>query len=151
MELRELARLRKAAISGGDAISGPRVDVDGLPSLQERLAKVFSFMRDSDKKPGKMTFFVMYDIASDKVRTLVAKYLERLGLSRVQKSVFMGCADTKVYDALKQNLAEVQAAYANDDSIIVIPVSADMTKSMRLIGHELDIDIITQSRNLICI
>lgn len=151
MELKELARLRKAAISGGDVICGPRVDVDGLPSLQQRLAKIFGFMRDSDKKPGKMTFFVMYDIASDKVRTLVAKYLERLGLSRVQKSVFMGCADAKVYDTPKENLAEVQAAYANDDSIIVIPVSADMTKSMQLIGRELDIDIITQSHNLIII
>lgn len=151
MELRELACLRQAAISGGELICGPKVDVDGLPTLRERIAKIFNCVRATGLNPGKMTFFVMYDIASNKVRTLVAKYLERIGLARVQKSVFMGCADRKVYERLKDDLADVQAAYENSDSIIVIPVSADMAKSMRLIGRELDIDIITQSRNILII
>lgn len=149
MELRELARLRQAAISQGDRITGPRPDLDGLPTLPQRVAKLLGLAQETINNPAKMTFLVMYDIASDKVRTLVAKYLERLGLSRVQKSVFMGCADRKVFNQLKSDLADVQAAYDNDDSIILIPISADMAKSMRLIGRELDIDIILQSRNIL--
>lgn len=149
MQFRELARLKHAAISGGALISGPKIDVDALPSLQERIDKIFGYVRDCDKKPGMMTFFVMYDITSNKVRTLVAKYLERRGLARVQKSVFMGSADRSVCEEIKSDLAEVQAAYDNADSIIILPVSADMTKAMKLIGREMDMDIITQSKNVL--
>ncbi len=149
--MRELNRLRRAAaISGGDAICGPATNMDDLPTLGQRIDKMLQLLTSStSKNNAQMTYFVMYDIASNKVRTLVSKYLERLGLSRIQKSVFMGNTKPEVYDKIRTDLAEVQAAYENKDSIIVIPISTDMTNAMRLIGREIDVDLITKAKSTV--
>ena len=94
-----------------------------------------------------MLFFVMYDIESDKVRRHVAKYLERKGCTRVQRSIFLADLDAADYQEIKTDLAEVQSLYDNNDSIIVCPISTDQLRAMCIIGQQIDVDIITHSRN----
>ena len=94
-----------------------------------------------------MLFFVMYDIESDKVRYHIAKYLERKGCTRIQRSIFLADLDKTVYDEIKRDLAEVQSLYDNHDSIIVCPVSTDQIRAMLIIGEDISIDVIIRSRN----
>ena len=88
----------------------------------------------------------MYDIENNKVRRLVVKYLQRKGCHRVQKSIFLAEADYETYNSIKTDLAEVQAAYDNEDSIFVLPVSTDYLQMMKIIGKEINVDIITRRK-----
>lgn len=94
-----------------------------------------------------MLFFVMYDIESNKVRRYVVKYLEKKGCFRVQKSIFLADLPMENYQAIRADLAEVQAAYENMDSILVVPISTDYLRAMKVIGENIDIDIVTHNKN----
>lgn len=92
-------------------------------------------------------FFIMYDITSNKVRKLVAKYLEKKGCTRVQRSIFLADLPAKEYEIIKSDLVEVQAAYDNNDSILIIPISIGYLDSMKIIGQDINIDLITHKKN----
>lgn len=94
-----------------------------------------------------MLFFVMYDIESNKVRRYVVKYLERQGCTRIQKSIFLADLEMSKFNEIKNDLAEVQAVYENNDSILVVPITTEYLRSMKIIGQNIDIDVITHSRN----
>lgn len=94
-----------------------------------------------------MLFFVMYDIENNKVRRYVVKYLEHKGCTRVQKSIFLADLSIEQYQDIRNDLAEVQAVYENKDSILVVPISTDYLKAMKVIGQNVDIDIIMHTRN----
>lgn len=94
-----------------------------------------------------MLFFVMYDIESNKVRQNIAKYLERKGCQRIQKSVYLANLDRAAYDQIRSDLTEVHGMYENSDSIILCQASSDELRSMDVIGQNLDLDIILKDRN----
>ena len=94
-----------------------------------------------------MLFFVMYDIESNKVRRYVVKYLERQGCTRIQKSIFLADLEMSKFNEIKNDLAEVQAVYENNDSILVVPITTEYLRSMKIIGQNIDTDVITHSRN----
>ena len=94
-----------------------------------------------------MLFFVMYDIESNKVRALVHKYLKRMGCTPIQRSIFLADTEIETYNQIKSDLADVQEAYENNDSIIVLPVSTDYLRMMKIIGQKIEVDVITHSRN----
>jgi len=94
-----------------------------------------------------MLFFIMYDIESNKVRYNVVKYLERMGCHRIQKSIFLANLSIEKYESIRSSLVEVQSLYENHDSIIVCPISSDIVRSMKIIGQNINLDIITQSKN----
>ena len=94
-----------------------------------------------------MLFFVMYDIESNKVRRTVATYLEKKGCQRIQKSVYIANLDSTVYEQIRSDLTEVQGMYENNDSIIFCQASVDELKSMDVIGHNLDLDLVLKGRN----
>lgn len=94
-----------------------------------------------------MLFFVMYDIESNKVRNQVAKYLLRKGCFRVQRSIFLADLNNQDYEQIRSDLLEVQACYDNHDSIMIVPISTDFLRSMKIIGKSIDIDIIMNSKN----
>ncbi|MCI6200435.1 MAG: CRISPR-associated endonuclease Cas2 [Succinivibrionaceae bacterium] len=94
-----------------------------------------------------MLFFVMYDIESNKVRRTVATYLEKKGCQRIQKSVYLANLDSSVYEQIRSDLTEVQGMYENNDSIIFCQASVDELKSMDVIGHNLDLDLVLKGRN----
>jgi CRISPR-associated protein Cas2 len=94
-----------------------------------------------------MLFFIMYDIESNKVRYNIVKYLERMGCYRIQKSIFLANLSMEKYEQIKSNMVEVQSLYENHDSIIICPVSSDILRSMKIIGQNINLDVITQNKN----
>ena len=89
----------------------------------------------------------MYDIESNKVRQQVSKYLLKMGCFRIQRSIFLADLSPEKYEQIRSDLTEVQAFYENEDSILVVPVSTDLLKSIRIIGKTIDVDIIMRTKN----
>lgn len=143
-------RMQKFIRSGLDGARCPNSstnDVDRLPSIDERIKRMLGIVNDLHRKPTNMLFFVMYDIESNKVRAQVVKYLIKKGCHRVQKSIFLADLDASLYEQIKNDLAEVQAAYDNQDSILIVPLSTDYLRAMKVIGQSVNIDIITHSKS----
>ena len=128
-------------------VNRPVGHLDDLPSLKERVDVILGITNKEKRTQGNMLFFVMYDIESNKMRYNVVKYLERMGCHRIQKSIFLADIDMEKYERIKTDLAEVQALYENHDSILVCPVSSDLLRSMKVIGKNINLDIITHSKN----
>ena len=122
-------------------------DSEALTKLEEREQDILGLSDNARKRKDRMLFFVMYDIESDKVRRLVVKYLIREGCTRIQKSIFLADRPVATYNKIKADLAEVQAVYDNEDSIIVLPVTTDYLRMMKVIGKNIDVDIITHNKN----
>ena len=120
--------------------------IDNLVSLEQRIQDILGIINKKHSQ-FRMTFFVMYDIENNKVRNQVVKYLLRKGCMRIQKSIFLADLEHEVYAQIKDDLTAVQACYENSDSIIVCPISADYLQALRIIGKNIDIDIVLKSRN----
>lgn len=143
-----IERIKRIGESGiKDKVIPVTIEEDILSPLEERIKRILCLSEVTRKRQGRMLFFVMYDIESNKVRRLVVKYLIRLGCCRVQKSIFLVEQPIEVYERIKTELAEVQSAYDNDDSIIVLPITTDYLKMMKVIGKNVNVDIITHSTN----
>lgn len=124
-----------------------RVNTDDVSSLEDRLKKILGIVQQQNRPVGNMLFFVMYDIESTKVRNQVVKYLQRKGCIRVQKSIFLADLPANIYNDIRQDLTEVQAVYDNNDSILIVPVSTDMLRSMKIIGQTIELDVIMHTKN----
>ena len=122
---------------------------DPLSPLSLRVDKILGLTEKARKQNGRMLFFVMYDIESNKVRNLVVRYLQKSGCTRIQKSIFLAESPVATYNRIKEDLAEVQAAYDNQDSIIVLPVTTDYLRMMKIIGKTINVDVITKAQNTI--
>ena len=138
-----LKRIKEAGIR-----PKPKNEDVPLAPLKDRVQTIFNFSEQKTKST-QMIFLIMYDIENDKVRTEIAKYLIRKGCTRIQKSVYMANLDKKIYNEIHQTLKEVQESYENNDSIIMIPVSSDLVRAMKIIGKNIDIDMITGNTNVI--
>lgn len=126
---------------------GGEEEEDALLPLNMRIDKLMGITEKAKKHSGHMLFFVMYDIESDKVRRLVVRYLQKNGCTRVQKSIFLADSPVAVYNKIRDDLAQVQAAYENQDSIIVLPVTTDYLRMMKVIGKGVNIDVITKNNS----
>ena len=142
-----LAKLRDSGLSGSKVISEGSEEWKTLGSVEERINYVLGLVKRESRKATDMLFFVMYDIESNKVRRQVSKYLERMGCHRVQRSIYLADLPMDKYDKIRTDLTEVQSFYENNDSILVVPVSTDMLRSMRIIGPSIDVDIIMRTKN----
>ena len=141
-----LRRLTEAGQLPHTAPNRHSVDWETLPDMEQRVQAILDLAKQK-KKSTDMLFFVMYDIESNKVRRYVVKYLERKGCMRVQKSIFLASLSMEKYQDIRNDLAEVQAAYDNQDSILIVPITTDYLRSMKVIGQNIDIDIITHTRS----
>ena len=144
-----LLKIKHAGVEGSKPITSTPTptDVTGIESLSERVQKVLGLINREERKPTDMLFFVMYDIEDDKVRHQVAKYLLAKGCSRIQNSIFLADLSNEMYDKIRSDLTEVQSFYENHDSILIVPLSVDHLKSMRVIGKTIDIDIVMHNKN----
>ena len=122
-------------------------DIEELPSLEERIRLILDLVNRKERNSSNMIVFVMYDIASNKVRRAVVKYLERSGCHRVQRSIFLADTKPEMCQQIQQDLAEVQAMYDNKDSIFIVPLSIDYIRSMKVIGENIDFDLILKTRS----
>lgn len=146
-QMERLRMLSRSGLKGSPPIDRHIPDISDMPTLQERVNTLLGIVNKPHPKTTDMLFFVMYDIESNKVRREVAKYLIEKGCFRIQKSIFLAQRERQVFDQIKADLAEVQSLYDNHDSIILCPVASDEVRSMRVIGKNVDIDIITRARN----
>lgn len=142
-----LRKLSRAGVQNSPTINRRTGDLSNMKTLKERVDFLMGVVNKPTRTATNMLFFVMYDIESDKVRYHIAKYLERKGCTRIQRSIFLADLDKTVYDQIKNDLIEVQALYDNHDSIIVCPISTDQLRAMKVIGEDICIDIITRSCN----
>ncbi len=142
-----LQKLARAGVQGSVVPNRTTNSLDTLPELEHRIEQIFGIVNNTKRPAGNMLFFVMYDIESNKVRYQVVKYLLKKGCTRVQKSIFLADLDASTYETIKSDLTEVQACYENNDSILIVPVSTDHLKAMKVIGQKIEIDIITHSKN----
>jgi len=142
-----LKKLKSSGLSGSPPPNRLATSDDDLPSINERVQQLLGLVNKNERNAANMLFFVMYDIESNKVRRYVVKYLQRKGCTRIQKSIFLADLEPLVYEEIKKDLLEVQAVYENNDSILVVPISTDHLKAMKIIGQNINIDIITNTRN----
>lgn len=140
-----LKKIDRAGIQ--PSASPPDAEMQELMPLQERIKMVLGIIDKNKKNVGNMMFFVMYDIESDKVRRYVVKYLERQGCSRIQRSIFLANLPMEKFNEIKNDLQDVQATYDNHDSILVVPITSEYLKAMKIIGQNINVDIITHTRN----
>ncbi len=147
-ELERLRLIAQANLQNSPAPNEKReINDDEILTIDERIKQVIQIVNLKKRPADSMLFFVMYDIESNKVRRYVVKYLERKGCTRVQKSIFLADLSMEKYNAIREDLAEVQAAYENEDSILIVPISTDYLKAMKIIGQNINVDIITHTKN----
>ena len=130
-----------------DEYNRPVLVYNIIESLELRLHKILDIVESPNRKAGNMIFFVMYDIASNKVRRAVVKYLERSGCHRVQRSIFLADTKPEMCQQIQKDLTVVQAMYDNKDSIFIVPLSIDYIRSMKVIGENIDFDLILKTRS----
>ncbi len=126
---------------------GDLPEADRMAPLSDRIAAMLQLIKREPLKATEMTYLIMYDISSDKVRLAVAKYLERQGCVRIQKSVFILRSDNPHFQQIHDTLKEVNSYYENEDSIILVPVNASDVRSMKLIGKNVYIQAIVDKPN----
>ncbi len=142
-----LNRIRSAGISEANHLVTDEGERDTeLPELDTRMQQLLSLADNINRKPTDMIYLVMYDIESNKVRTLVAKYLIAQGCIRIQNSIFIADTTPERCKSIKHDLAEVQASYANKDSIIVVPLTTTNVGAMHIIGKKIDVNLIIKNR-----
>lgn len=144
--VQKMTALSESGVSGSPS-PGSIDEDDVLSPLEIRVERILGLTEKTKKQNGRMLFFVMYDIESDKVRRLVVRYLQKLGCVRIQKSIFLAENTVAVYNRIREDLAEVQAVYENQDSIIVLPVTTDYLRMMKIIGRNINVDVITKTQN----
>lgn len=110
-------------------------DMEESP-VQERVAKMLELLNHPRKRAIHMTGFILYDIENNKVRRQIAKYLEKKGCLRIQKSVFFCHLPRKQWLEMKMNLKQVNDLYDNSDSIFFLPVSKDAIDGATCIGQQ---------------
>ena len=143
--LRErLERIRRSGLNPPHTPAGPP---DELAPLTDRIRSILGILKDKPAKATTMTYLIMYDISDDRVRLQIAKYLERQGCVRIQKSVFLAHSENKHFQDIYQTLKDVNDCYENEDSIILVPVNSSDVRSMKLIGKNIDIQAITDKPN----
>jgi CRISPR-associated protein Cas2 len=143
----KMRKLVRAGVSGSKVINRLPNDYSSIPDLETRVRQVIGLINNPQKLATTMLFFVMYDIENNKVRTHISKYLLRTGCTRIQRSIFLADLNHEKYESIRSDLTEVQSLYDNQDSILIVPISTDYIKAMKVIGKSIDVDIIMKSKN----
>jgi len=115
----------------------------------DEIAEYFSELKTT--RSIDMTCLIMYDIEDNKIRTRLAEYLHRMGLRRIQKSVFLGQIDRNIYNKIYETVKAIEAQYAIQDSVIFMPISEDDVYKMRLVGREVDLSYTLYTRHTVVI
>ena len=144
-------RLEKLRQSGlGEQAMHPDAE-KSLDPLPQRVQRMLNLVKQKPIKATDMTYLILYDIENNKVRTRVAKYLQKKGCIRIQKSVFMASTSSKKFNDIHQTLKEVQEFYENTDSILLVPVNTSDLRSMKIIGKEIHIQTLLDKPNTLFI
>ncbi len=93
-----------------------------------------------------MTFLICYDIIDDRLRTRLAKRLEKAGCIRLQKSVFLAPHfDAKRLAILRGGIKKVlPLLLLPHESVITIPIEKDNLSDIVWAGDAASIQILCQ-------
>jgi CRISPR-associated endonuclease Cas2 len=144
-----LERMRNAGILQKSKTATHMGSDDILAPLPDRIKTILGIIKHKPQKATTMNYMIMYDIEDNKVRRLVSKYLEKEGCIRIQKSVFMANTDHPKFNTIHNTLKDINEFYENADSIILVPVNVADVRSMKLIGSNVNIDILVDPPNTI--
>jgi CRISPR-associated protein Cas2 len=117
-----------------------------LPSL---VKAIIEFIDTSQSMKIGNLYLLTYDITDNRTRKLISDYLVRMGMSRIQKSVFLGVLSPDGIKGLVHDLYQVNALYENNDSIAVIPLSRDKFEQSEMIGMDLHFKGFTKPPNCV--
>lgn len=141
-----LRRLHESTLEKCPSVNR-KMEIDIISPIEDRINSILETVKSSKRPIGNMLCFIMYDIESNKVRYHIAKYLIKKGCTRIQKSIFLADLNSKIYEGIREDLTAIQSMYENQDSIIICPISTEQIQCMKIIGKNIDIDIITKSKN----
>ena len=144
-----LLRLKQAGLNESSIPVQAKAESSDMENLSTRIQHLLGLYNNIYRKPTDMIYLVMYDIESDKVRNLVAKYLISQGCIRIQNSIFIADTSPERCESIKRDLTDVQAAYDNNDSILVVPLSSSNFEAMHIIGRQLDLQLIMKNTSTI--
>ncbi|TFV94476.1 CRISPR-associated endonuclease Cas2 [Algoriphagus kandeliae] len=149
-DLRErIDKIKNSGLSKGKEKEKETDPNDMLLPLSNRIEKILGIFQGKPLKSTTMNYLILYDIENNKVRRLIAKYLEKNGCIRVQKSVFLVHSDYKKFESIRKTLAEINEVYDNEDSIILVPLNISDARSMKLIGKNVNINQIIDPPNTV--
>lgn len=140
--------MKKAGIKqAGSTFHPETAEDDRLMELPERIKKILEITDKDTLNASNMLYFIMYDIENNKVRTSLAKYLEKNGCLRVQKSIFFAESERRIFNNIHSDLRHIQELYDNKDSIFMVPVSTDQVRAMKIIGQNTDFNLVIGNKN----
>jgi CRISPR-associated protein Cas2 len=85
---------------------------------------------------SKILAWIMYDIVSNKARSRVAKKCKKYGMTRVQKSIFLGKLDINRFDELTEIcLDEIDE---KTDSVYLFPFCQEDFRRIQVLGQGFD-------------
>ncbi len=138
-----IKKIRQAGLGQDRSLVTATTNLAMLP-VRERLAFVDELLRHyRQQKVDAMYVFIMYDIENNKIRGQIAKYLLKNGCTRVQKSVFLASVKRKKYQELHTTLRQINSMYDNQDSIFFVPVGESILNNMKIVGKNIDFELIT--------
>ena len=124
-------------------------ELSSLP-MEEKINHLQQWLNSNSRSKTKyMLYMIMYDIEDNKIRTHIAKYLIRKGCLRIQKSVYILKTNTSEIKDITNTLKEVNEAYANEDSILVLPIPQEKFNNLRMIGKNITFEVVTKPKNVL--
>ncbi|WP_457551822.1 CRISPR-associated endonuclease Cas2 [Desulfobacula sp.] len=85
---------------------------------------------------SKILAWIMYDIVSNKTRNRVSKKCKKYGMTRVQKSIFLGRLDMNRFDELTEIcLDEIDE---ETDSVYLFPFCQEDFRRIQVLGQGFD-------------
>ncbi len=117
---------------------------------ETRLAMIEEWLlQQQNKREKTMLYMIMYDIENNKVRTHVAKYLIKKGCMRIQKSIYLAKSSRTTYEDIYETLRDINGMYQNYDSIFVLPIPEEKFKHMKVIGKNIEFEMVTKEKNVL--
>src|SRR5690625_1612218 len=90
---------------------------DELDQLEDRVQDFVRVIEELSKSDIAMTpFFVSYDISNNRVRTKIMNYLLQKGMTRLQRSVYFGQTNTRIFNQIKKTVQEINSVLDPQDS-----------------------------------
>lgn len=116
---------------------------DKIEKIEEWLFKL------KTQKDKLMLYLIAYDIEDNRVRTQIAKYLIKKGCMRIQKSVYLIKSNRTTYNDIHETLKDINSMYANFDSIFVLPVPEEKFQNIKVIGKNIEFELVTKHKNVL--
>lgn len=85
--------------------------------------------------------WIIYDIAENKTRNLIARACKNKGLYRVQKSAFLGTLNRTQIEELKVICEDL--IDSETDSVYIFPMCEEDFRKVRLLGNAFDPELVS--------